>query len=137
MPPKASSPSTFTPVVKSLLYSRAYLKMTTATGLLDRTSVIHRSPNTHRAQNWVALSSSNSGNLILTIAPSFTPIDTNSARCASGGAEVFVLDGGFKQEDDDLRQHSWLRMPVGSTLSATAGTQGAMVWIKTGHLRGL
>lgn len=56
---------------------------------------------------------------------------------ASGGAEVFVLEGGFRQADDDLRQHSWLRMPVGSKLPAIAGPEGASVWIKTGHLRGL
>ena len=51
---------------------------------------------------------------------------------ASKGAEVFVLEGGFQQENDDLRQHSWLRMPVGSTLEAIAGKDGAIVWIKTG-----
>lgn len=56
---------------------------------------------------------------------------------SSGGAEVFVLDGGFKQNEDELRQHSWLRMPVGSTLAATAGPQGASVWVKTNHLRNL
>jgi len=56
---------------------------------------------------------------------------------SSGGAEVFVLEGGFQQDGDDLRQHSWLRMPAGSTLSATAGKTGAHVWIKTNHLRNL
>jgi quercetin dioxygenase-like cupin family protein len=56
---------------------------------------------------------------------------------ASGGAEIFVLEGSFRQADDDLRQNSWLRMPVGSKLSATAGPEGASVWTKTGHLRGL
>lgn len=56
---------------------------------------------------------------------------------SSGGAEVFVLEGGFKQEADELRQHSWLRMPVDSTLTATAGPEGAAVWVKTDHLRHL
>lgn len=56
---------------------------------------------------------------------------------ASGGAEIFVLEGGFRQGDDDLRKHSWLRMPVGSELSATAGSEGANVWVKTDHLRDL
>ena len=56
---------------------------------------------------------------------------------SSGGAEVFVLQGGFEQDGDNLRQHSWLRMPVGSTLTATAGPEGASVWVKTDHLRNL
>jgi len=32
---------------------------------------------------------------------------------ASGGAEVFVLEGSFRESEDELRQHSWLRTPVG------------------------
>ncbi len=56
---------------------------------------------------------------------------------SSGGAEVFVLEGGFEQAGDALRQHSWLRMPAGSTLKATAGPEGASVWVKTNHLRNL
>lgn len=54
---------------------------------------------------------------------------------ASGGAEIFVLEGAFRQEKDDFRKHSWLRMPVDQTITATAGPEGANVWIKTGHLR--
>ncbi len=50
------------------------------------------------------------------------------------GGEFLVLDGGFSEGGDDLRKHSWLRLPVGSNLSAIAGKQGAKVWIKTGHL---
>jgi anti-sigma factor ChrR (cupin superfamily) len=50
------------------------------------------------------------------------------------GGEFLVLDGGFCEGGDDLRKHSWLRLPVGSSLSAIAGKQGAKVWIKTGHL---
>jgi anti-sigma factor ChrR (cupin superfamily) len=50
------------------------------------------------------------------------------------GGEFLVLEGGFREGGDDLRKHSWLRLPVGSSLSAIAGKQGAKVWIKTGHL---
>jgi len=50
------------------------------------------------------------------------------------GGEFLVLDGGFNDGVDDLRRHSWLRLPVGSTLFAVAGAKGAKVWIKTGHL---
>lgn len=54
---------------------------------------------------------------------------------ASGGAEVFVLQGGFLEGADELRQHSWLRVPVGGSLNAVAGAEGAIVWIKLQHLR--
>jgi len=50
------------------------------------------------------------------------------------GGEFLVLDGGFVEGGDDLRRHSWLRLPVGSKLSAVAGADGAKVWMKTGHL---
>ena len=56
---------------------------------------------------------------------------------ARGGAELFVLEGGFEEGDDALRTHSWLRSPVGTTVVARAGAQGARVWVKTGHLAGL
>lgn len=56
---------------------------------------------------------------------------------AGGGAELFVLEGSFTESSDALQQHSWLRQPVGSSLNAIAGPEGARVWIKCGHLRGL
>ncbi len=55
----------------------------------------------------------------------------------TGGGEVFVLDGSFSENNDELRQHSWLRVPVDSDIEAVAGPDGAKVWIKTGHLRHL
>ena len=56
---------------------------------------------------------------------------------AAGGAELFVLEGGFEEGGDRLRTHSWLRVPDGGRVEATAGAEGARVWIKSGHLRGL
>jgi len=56
---------------------------------------------------------------------------------AAGGAEIFVLAGGFKEGDDELRVHSWLRAPVKSRVDAVSGPKGAKVWIKTQHLRQL
>lgn len=55
----------------------------------------------------------------------------------NGGAEVFVIEGNFKECGNELRKYSWLRMPVGDTLSAITGPNGAVVWIKSGHLRKL
>lgn len=50
------------------------------------------------------------------------------------GGEFLVLEGGFNEGGDELRKHSWLRLPQGSKLDAIAGNEGAKVWIKTGHL---
>lgn len=52
-----------------------------------------------------------------------------------GGAELLVLDGQLQEQEETLPRHSWLRLPRGSHLHATAGKQGAKAWIKTGHLR--
>ncbi|MBL4671587.1 MAG: cupin domain-containing protein [Arenicella sp.] len=51
-----------------------------------------------------------------------------------GGAEFLVLDGSFSEGGETLVQHSWLRLPVGSTLSAKTSDQGARLWVKRGHL---
>lgn len=55
---------------------------------------------------------------------------------APEGAEFLVLAGGFATDNNEiLRKESWLRVPKGGSLQATAGTQGAKVWMKTRHLR--
>jgi anti-sigma factor ChrR (cupin superfamily) len=54
---------------------------------------------------------------------------------ASGGLEIFVIDGALTESDDTLSRWDWLRLPVGATFRAIAGEAGARVWIKTGHLR--
>ena len=50
------------------------------------------------------------------------------------GIEVFVLDGGFVEGGEAFEAWSWLRLPKGARLDATAGPEGARVWIKSGHL---
>lgn len=51
------------------------------------------------------------------------------------GAELLVLEGSFTLEGDEFNSRSWLRLPINSQLSAaSAGTKGAKVWLKTGHL---
>ncbi len=54
---------------------------------------------------------------------------------SSGGAEVFALEGGFTEAGDTMNTYSWLRSPVGNNITATAGPDGAYVWIKSNHLR--
>ncbi len=56
---------------------------------------------------------------------------------APGGLEIFVLEGGFQQDSDTFTQYSWLRMPVGSSLTAQASDTGTTVWVKSNHLIGL
>jgi hypothetical protein len=51
-----------------------------------------------------------------------------------GGAEVLVLEGGYEQAGERFEPLSWLRLPVGSVLQATASPDGCRTWIKTGHL---
>ncbi|AHD00585.1 cupin domain-containing protein [Leisingera methylohalidivorans] len=51
-----------------------------------------------------------------------------------GGAEVFVMDGSYIESREEFSRWDWLRMPPGSCLEATAGINGAKVWMKTGHL---
>ena len=53
---------------------------------------------------------------------------------AAGGAECLVLEGDCSEGKDQLRVHSWLRLPIASSGQFTAGAGGTKVWIKTGHL---
>lgn len=53
---------------------------------------------------------------------------------ALGGAEILVLEGEIKEQQDTLNQHSWARLPIQTSVNIKAGTQGAKIWIKTGHL---
>jgi quercetin dioxygenase-like cupin family protein len=63
----------------------------------------------------------------------FTANESLSLQVA-GGAELLVLDGTLQEHNDTLEKHSWLRVPVNSEINATAGSDGATVWIKTGYL---
>lgn len=52
----------------------------------------------------------------------------------SGGGELLVLSGSLNEGGDTLTTGGWLRLPETAQLEATAGAEGAMVWMKTGHL---
>lgn len=56
---------------------------------------------------------------------------------APGGVELLVLAGTFEERGERYAEQSWLRLPAGETLQAVAGKDGARVWLKSGHLRGL
>ncbi len=50
------------------------------------------------------------------------------------GGEFLVLDGSLTEGGDTLRKGSWLRLPEGATLDATAGPDGARLWVKLRHI---
>ncbi len=56
-------------------------------------------------------------------------------RSLAGGGELLIVEGTLSEGEDSLRAWSWLRVPMGGELDATAGPNGASVWLKTGHLR--
>lgn len=70
-----------------------------------------------------------------TVAMEHWDADTVRSLDASGGLEIFVIDGDLNEGGDTLSRWDWLRLPIGAKFEATAGADGARVWIKTGHLR--
>lgn len=55
------------------------------------------------------------------------------ARQFPGGAEYFVLEGGFEDERDAYTRGSWLRLPPGDR-HRPASREGCTCYLKTGHL---
>jgi anti-sigma factor ChrR (cupin superfamily) len=51
-----------------------------------------------------------------------------------GGSELFVLEGQLQEHSDLLTQYSWLRQPIGQSLSITTQQSAVKIWLKTGHL---
>lgn len=51
-----------------------------------------------------------------------------------GGGEILILAGDLTENGDPMGKGSWLRSPQDSSVQATAGPDGATIWIKTGHL---
>ena len=54
---------------------------------------------------------------------------------STSGAEVLVVSGGFDLDGEAFSTQSWLRVPKGDSVSVTAGTDGAKVWIKRDHMK--
>jgi hypothetical protein len=50
------------------------------------------------------------------------------------GGELLVLDGSLTESGEQLVKGSWLRLPVGQTLAAQAGPDGARIWMKLRHI---
>ena len=52
----------------------------------------------------------------------------------AGGVEMLVISGSVVEGGEELSKGAWLRLPAGAALNLVAGSDGAKVWIKTGHL---
>ena len=53
---------------------------------------------------------------------------------AEQGIEVLVIEGSYVESGETFKKNSWLRLPIGSTLNAKAGSDGCKVWMKQHHL---
>jgi anti-sigma factor ChrR (cupin superfamily) len=51
-----------------------------------------------------------------------------------GGEEIFVLDGVFRDEHGSYPRHSWLRSPRWSQHTPFTAEEGALIYVKVGHL---
>ncbi len=51
-----------------------------------------------------------------------------------GGEEILVLEGTFYDEHGDYQAGSWLRSPHGSQHAPYTKDDGALIYVKTGHL---
>jgi len=52
----------------------------------------------------------------------------------SGGIEILMIDGSANFGGEDLQKNDWLRLPEGEKLSLLARSDGAKIWMKSGHL---
>jgi len=51
-----------------------------------------------------------------------------------GGEEILVLEGVFRDEDGEYPSGSWLRNPRWSRHTPYTGEEGALIYVKVGHL---
>lgn len=55
-------------------------------------------------------------------------------RAYPGGEEIFVLEGVLRDELGAYPAHSWLRNPPGSEHSLYTEAEGALIYVKIGHI---
>src|SRR5262245_20838186 len=59
---------------------------------------------------------------------------TEIDRALPGGLELLLLAGAFSERGEAFKPQSWLRLPPGARLRATAAASGCRLWAKLGHL---
>ncbi|ELY4777080.1 cupin domain-containing protein [Cronobacter turicensis] len=57
------------------------------------------------------------------------------SHAATGGVELLLIEGTLMESDVQYPAGTWLRLPPDDVPPLTAGTQGALLYVKTGHLR--
>jgi anti-sigma factor ChrR (cupin superfamily) len=57
-----------------------------------------------------------------------------SSHSHPGGEEIFVLEGRFRDEHGEYPVGSWLRNPRWSRHAPFTGPEGALIYVKVGHL---
>ena len=56
------------------------------------------------------------------------------AHVHDGGEEILVLRGEIRDANGDYPKGSWIRYPDGSEHEVTSGLEGALLYVKFGHL---
>lgn len=64
----------------------------------------------------------------------WAPNTVFAAHAHRGGEEVFVIDGTFFDEHGEYPAGSWIRSPDQSRHSPFTKEQGALIYVKVGHL---
>lgn len=59
---------------------------------------------------------------------------TTVIQTAYKGFEALVIEGSFTEGGETFGKNAWLRLPPGMALNATAGPEGARLWVKSDHL---
>ncbi len=64
----------------------------------------------------------------------FEPDTTYPVHVHEGGEEILVLEGAIRDEDGDYPAGTWLRFPDGSKHEVASAGEGALLYVKEGHL---
>ena len=51
-----------------------------------------------------------------------------------GGGEIFVIEDAFRDEHDEYPTGSWIRNPHKSHHAPYTDDEGALIYVKVGHL---
>ncbi len=64
----------------------------------------------------------------------YAPGSSFARHVHGGGEEILVLEGVFRDEGGEYRAGSWLRSPRWSRHAPFTGPEGALIYVKVGHL---
>lgn len=65
----------------------------------------------------------------------FDPNTTCPMHVHEGGEEVLVLSGEIRDAEGNYPAGSWMRFPDGSEHEVSSAAEGALLYVKAGHLR--